>query len=117
MLRSYLPAVVFLCLGTGVGLAFAPEALAQAGVGNHPHDLPIASLRMSERIVQLALTNLMNNRTTLVIAHRLSTIQNADRIVVLDRGRIVEIGSHHDLLKHDGQYKRLHALQFQDVAP
>ena len=71
----------------------------------------------SERIVQLALTNLMNNRTTLVIAHRLSTIQNADRIVVLDRGRIVEIGSHHDLLRRDGQYKRLHALQFQDVAP
>ncbi|HET7057453.1 MAG TPA: ATP-binding cassette domain-containing protein, partial [Nitrospiraceae bacterium] len=71
----------------------------------------------SERIVQLALTNLMNNRTTLVIAHRLSTIQNADRIVVLDRGRIVEIGSHHDLLRRDGQYKRLHAMQFQDATP
>ncbi|WP_447984350.1 lipid A export permease/ATP-binding protein MsbA [Nitrospira sp. Nam74] len=70
----------------------------------------------SERIVQLALTNLMKNRTTLVIAHRLSTIQNADRIVVLDRGRIVEIGSHQELLKRDGQYKRLHAMQFQDVA-
>jgi subfamily B ATP-binding cassette protein MsbA len=71
----------------------------------------------SERIVQLALTNLMKNRTTLVIAHRLSTIQNADRIVVLDRGRIVEIGSHQDLLGQDGQYKRLHAMQFQDVTP
>jgi subfamily B ATP-binding cassette protein MsbA len=70
----------------------------------------------SELIVQLALTNLMKNRTTLVIAHRLSTIQNADRIVVLDRGRIVEIGSHQELLKRDGQYKRLHAMQFQDVA-
>jgi subfamily B ATP-binding cassette protein MsbA len=70
----------------------------------------------SERIVQLALTNLMKNRTTLVIAHRLSTIYNADRIVVLDRGRIVEIGSHQELLKRDGQYKRLHAMQFQDVA-
>jgi subfamily B ATP-binding cassette protein MsbA len=69
----------------------------------------------SERIVQLALANLMKNRTTLVIAHRLSTIQNADRIVVLDRGRIAEIGSHEELLKKGGLYRRLHAMQFQDV--
>jgi len=67
----------------------------------------------SERIVQLALANLMKNRTTLVIAHRLSTIQNADRIVVLDRGTVVEIGSHEDLLRQGGSYHRLHALQFQ----
>ncbi len=70
----------------------------------------------SERVVQMALSNLMKNRTTLVIAHRLSTIQNADRIVVLDRGRIVEIGSHETLLLQNGPYKRLHAMQFQDVA-
>lgn len=70
----------------------------------------------SERIVQLALANLMKNRTTLVIAHRLSTIQNADRIVVLNRGQIVEVGSHQDLLRRDGFYKRLHAMQFQDTA-
>ena len=69
----------------------------------------------SERIVQLALANLMKNRTTLVIAHRLSTIQNADRIVVLDRGTIVETGSHEELLRRGGVYRRLHALQFQDV--
>jgi subfamily B ATP-binding cassette protein MsbA len=69
----------------------------------------------SERIVQLALANLMKNRTTLVIAHRLSTIQNADRIVVLDRGRIAEIGSHEELLKKGGLYRRLHAMQFQEV--
>jgi subfamily B ATP-binding cassette protein MsbA len=69
----------------------------------------------SERIVQLALTNLMKNRTTLVIAHRLSTIQNADRIVVLDRGTIVETGSHEELLRRGGMYQRLHAMQFQDV--
>ncbi|MBD0316658.1 MAG: lipid A export permease/ATP-binding protein MsbA [Nitrospiraceae bacterium] len=67
----------------------------------------------SERMVQFALSNLMNHRTTLVIAHRLSTIQNADRIVVLDRGRIAEVGSHEDLLVRDGVYKRLHAMQFQ----
>ncbi len=69
----------------------------------------------SERIVQLALANLMKNRTTLVIAHRLSTIQNADRIIVLDRGTIVEMGSHEELLRQGGVYRRLHAMQFQDV--
>ena len=69
----------------------------------------------SERIVQLALANLMKNRTTLVIAHRLSTIQNADRIAVLDRGAIVEMGTHEELLRLDGVYRRLHAMQFQEM--
>jgi subfamily B ATP-binding cassette protein MsbA len=69
----------------------------------------------SERVVQMALANLMKNRTTLVIAHRLSTVKNASRILVLDRGRIVESGSHEELLARGGLYKRLHAIQFQDV--
>ena len=70
----------------------------------------------SERVVQLALANLMKNRTTLVIAHRLSTIQRADRIMVLSRGSIVEVGTHEELLRRGGQYQKLHAMQFQDVA-
>ena len=69
----------------------------------------------SERVVQLALGNLMEHRTTLVVAHRLSTIQRADRIVVLSKGTIAEVGTHDELLLRGGQYKRLHAMQFQDV--
>jgi len=69
----------------------------------------------SERVVQLALANLMKGRTTVVIAHRLSTIQQADRIMVLARGSIVEVGTHDELLRRGGQYQRLHAMQFQDV--
>ncbi len=65
----------------------------------------------SERLVQEAISELMKNRTSLVIAHRLSTIQNADLIVVLDGGKIVERGSHEDLLGKAGIYKKLHDLQ------
>jgi subfamily B ATP-binding cassette protein MsbA len=66
----------------------------------------------SERHVQAALETLMENRTTLVIAHRLSTVERADRIVVLEGGQIVEIGSHADLIARQGRYAQLHALQF-----
>ena len=69
----------------------------------------------SERVVQGALDRLMAGRTTLVIAHRLATVLKADRIVVLDRGRIVAIGRHADLMREDGLYRRLAALQFQDL--
>src|SRR5690606_24566925 len=65
----------------------------------------------SERLVQDSLYKLMENRTTVVIAHRLSTIQNADKIIVLDAGRIVEVGSHLELINHNGLYKRLIDMQ------
>ena len=67
----------------------------------------------SERLVQDALERLMRGRTSLVIAHRLSTIERADRIVALDGGRVVEQGSHAELLARGGLYARLHALQFR----
>ena len=69
----------------------------------------------SERQVQEALDTLMANRTTLVIAHRLSTIEHADRIVVLEHGKIIENGSHEELIKHGGLYANLHRIQFSNA--
>ncbi|MDP3334136.1 MAG: lipid A export permease/ATP-binding protein MsbA [Methylococcaceae bacterium] len=68
----------------------------------------------SERYIQAALQKAMRNRTTLVIAHRLSTIENADVILVMDHGRIVEQGRHEELLVKNGAYARLHHMQFKD---
>lgn len=68
----------------------------------------------SERYIQSSLEQLMKNRTTLVIAHRLSTIENADKIVVLDAGKIVETGSHQQLLDRKGHYAALHQMQFEN---
>lgn len=68
----------------------------------------------SERHIQAALEEVMKGRTTLVIAHRLSTIENADRILVMDKGRIVETGNHAELLAKGGHYAKLHKLQFKD---
>ena len=72
----------------------------------------------SERLVQEALANLLAGRTTFVIAHRLSTVQRARQILVMDRGRIVQRGSHETLLAEGGLYGYLHALQLEpDRAP
>lgn len=68
----------------------------------------------SEQYIQKALDQLMRNRTTLVIAHRLSTIENADRIIVLSKGRIVEQGNHNELIKQNAEYAALHRLQFNE---
>jgi ATP-binding cassette subfamily B protein len=65
----------------------------------------------SERAIQLAMKSILGTRTTIIIAHRLSTVREADKIVVLDNGRIVEIGSHDELLNQQGIYQRLHSLQ------
>lgn len=69
----------------------------------------------SEKLVQEALDQLMENRTTIVIAHRLSTVVNVDKIFVMDKGRIVEMGKHEELLKKGGRYTELYRMQFQDV--
>ncbi len=68
----------------------------------------------SERLVQDALEKLVKNRTTFIIAHRLSTVQIADRILVFDKGRIIEEGSHKELIAKDGLYKKLYDMQFRD---
>jgi subfamily B ATP-binding cassette protein MsbA len=68
----------------------------------------------SEMLVQKALANLVRDRTTLVIAHRLSTVRRADTIVVMEDGRVIETGSHSELLARGGQYRRLYELQFAE---
>jgi subfamily B ATP-binding cassette protein MsbA len=69
----------------------------------------------SERYIQQALDEVMKNRTTFVIAHRLSTIEQADRIVVMEQGKIIEQGAHSELLAQGGRYAQLHSRQFEDV--
>ncbi len=69
---------------------------------------------VSERLVQQAIEELSRDRTTLVIAHRLSTVQKAHQIAVLDQGRVVEVGTHSELLRKGGYYARLYSMQFSD---
>lgn len=71
----------------------------------------------SERYIQAALIDLMKTRTTLVIAHRLSTIEHADKIIVMDEGRVLEVGRHHELLARNGHYAKLYHMQFKDTTP
>ena len=93
-------------------------AIARALLANSPvlilDEATSALDTESERYIQSSLEALMKNRTTLVIAHRLSTIENADTIVVLDAGRIVESGSHQQLLDKKGHYAALHQMQFEN---
>ena len=69
----------------------------------------------TEQVIQSAVENLINNRTSIVIAHRLSTIQHADTIMVLEKGKVVEAGNHYELLAADGAYRKLHEMQFKEA--
>lgn len=93
-------------------------AIARAFVKNAPivilDEATSALDNKSEKVVQEALDNLMKNRTVIVIAHRLSTVQNADKIVVINDGRIVEEGKHEELIKLNGAYASLYSMQFKD---
>ncbi|WP_339613970.1 ABC transporter transmembrane domain-containing protein [uncultured Parvibaculum sp.] len=96
-------------------------AIARAMLRDAPillMDEPTSALdAQSESKVQEALDRLMEGRTTIVIAHRLSTVRNADRIYVLDRGEVVQSGSHDELLAEGGLYATLYSLQFRDATP
>ncbi|MDQ3820119.1 MAG: ABC transporter transmembrane domain-containing protein [Acidobacteriota bacterium] len=104
---------IFLSGGQRQRLAIARAVLADAPV-LILDEATSALDAESERLVQRALSNLIRNRTTVVIAHRLSTVRRADKIIVMERGRIVETGSHKELLAHGGIYRRLYELQFAD---
>ncbi len=104
---------IFLSGGQRQRLAIARAVLADASV--LVLDEATSALDAeSERLVQQALANLTRDRTTIVIAHRLSTVRRADQIVVIERGRVIEQGRHHQLLAQGGTYKRLYELQFAD---
>jgi len=91
-------------------------AIARAIVRNAPililDEATSALDTESERAVQAALEELMIGRTTICIAHRLSTVQRADQIVVMEQGRIIETGTHTELLARNGSYRRLYDMQF-----
>ena len=92
-------------------------AIARAVLKNAPilvlDEATSALDNQSEKLVQEALDRLMANRTTIVIAHRLSTIQHADKIVVMEQGKVVEVGKHDELLAHNGVYSNLYNIQFR----
>jgi len=102
------------CHAWNTGLILQQVHAARTSLADNLDEATSALDAKSEKLVQQALDKLAEGRTTLVIAHRLSTVRDADKIVVMDQGRVVDEGTHEELLDRGGIYAQLYQLQFQD---
>jgi ATP-binding cassette subfamily B protein len=111
-LATWQRTVIQICVFSVLALTLLATVQGHISLGHFVTTLTVSSMAYAElETHQLAMKSIQGTRTTIIIAHRLSTVRDADKIVVLDQGRIVEIGSHAELLRREGIYRRLHSLQ------
>lgn len=120
LLSVFLNGIILMLSGDGANLSQGQRqllAIARAAIANPPVlilDEATSSIdTRTEKLIEQGMDKLMQNRTVFVIAHRLSTVRNADAIMVLDHGEIIERGSHEELLKQKGRYYQLYTGQFE----